>query len=455
MRTMVTGLLAALCVTVVHAQAVYDLDVNASAGVTAGVGGIWDYNNTVNWTADGGTTRVAWADNAAVAHLALETAYGWGSVTLSVSNNNGQVGANGLVIAGQLPDWTYTIVEGNVLQIGAGGITYASTNGNSYLKLNGPVALTASQVWRSCDARAIDGGGAFQVNGLLSSASGTTDITFDGMGRNDASLLAPTALRPGFLLGADNTYHGATTVGGGAFLWLAFTNNVSKLDASSPLVLQGGGVWMSGSAATQQVVSTVVKTGSNAIAARNGKGAFFCGSVARSGVGGVINFPVNFNGGIDAYTTSTNTSGILGGWATHNQTAFATAGTSGANTIIASLSGTTRSSPNVWGSGENVRATGGGVRTGGNVAINSLRITTDALLDLGTATVTVNSGGVLGDTATGNNLTGGSLCSGLATGELFVHAFDPCTIGSVIADNGAVPGVLVKNGSSALTVVTT
>ena len=458
-RLVLASAVAGLCATGLRAETVLDLDVTSSAGVTPGVGGIWDFNSTINWTADGGTNRVAWTDNAAAARIRLETAYGWGSVIIAVSNNNGQVGAAGVLITGSLPDWTHTVFNGDALQIGNAGVAVASTNAETYVKFESPVALTASQTWRTSNADAIDGGGTLQINAALTSAAGTTDITFDGGDLTDPGVISSSALRPGFSLAGNNAYSGTTTVTGGGYLWLAFSASASgsKLDPASPLVLQGGGVWMNGNSATftQQVASTVVKTGCGLITARNGKGAFFCGAVSRSGLAGTVDFPVNWNGGVDAYSTTTNIGGILGGWATHNRGAFAKAGLDGNNTIIGSLTSSSRATPDNWGANENVKATGGGTRTLGDVAINSLLIATSTALDLGTAKLTVNSGGIMASYAGDNTLSGGTVRSGFATGELFVHAFNPIRIDSVIADNGGTPGVLVKNGLNALTLTAT
>ena len=453
-------LLTALCAAGLRAQTVMDLDVSPNAGVTAGVGGGWDFNSTTNWTSDGGTNRVAWTNNAAIARIRLETAYGWGSVTMAVSNNNGQVGAKGLVITGNLPDWKYLIIQNDPLQIGSEGIAYGSTNGNTYLTFNSPVVLTAPQVWRSANARFIDGGGTIQATNTISSFSGTTDITFDGMDRCDPGLYAELLnIRPGFRLSAENTYSGTTTVSGGAVLWLIYNSSSkgSRLGALNPLVLKGGSVWLNGSvgsAVTQAVASTTLQSGFNIIRARNltpTSGRFYCGAITRSGLGGTADFPINWAGGVDAYTTTTNISGILGGWATWNRASFATAGTDGNNTVIGSNSGSSRAAPDNWAANDNVKATGGGTRTLGDVTINYLLISASATQALGTATLTVKSGGIFGGNITNNVMSGGTVRSGFATGELFVYADNPFTFASVVADNGGTPGVLVKGGTNTLT----
>jgi autotransporter-associated beta strand protein len=62
--------------------------------------------------------------------------------------------------------------------------------------------------------------------------------------------------------------------------------------------------------------------------------------------------------------------------------------------------------------------------------------------------VTITSGGILGAYAAGNELLGGKVRSGRASGELFVHTPYATAIGSEIADNGSTPTILVKSGAS-------
>ena len=421
-----------------------------SNGMNSFPGGTWDFNNTANWTEDGYRTRGTWTSNDDVAAFEM-TRSAWGSVEVTIDGSLGAVGASGLAVTNELNDWQHLTIAGDTLTLGASGVNIYSENPNSYVNFNAPVVLAAGQTWRSAKVRTLTGGGATPIRNLLSPAVGQdTPITFDGFGITDPSRTADGDPRVGFSLSGDNTFTGATTVSGGAVLTLNMsTNNLNRrIDGASPLILNGGALVMSGSSAsfTQTVASVVVRSGHNHITGSNGSGNFYCNQIVREGLGGTLNVSVGWSGGVNVHCTNatdTNDSnGIIGGWLTSARQGFT------GNSWSPQCGG-----PNGWYNNANVVVTGGGTRTGGDIAPNSLRFDISLINNLGDATVTVKSGGILVPyhTTSGGRISDGKLRSGMETGELFVHAFQPFAIDSVIEDNGDTPGVLVKSGHQPLT----
>ena len=409
--------------------------------------GNWNFNNTANWTEDDYQTRGPWTSNGDVAVFEM-TPNSWGSIIVTIDDANGDVGAAGIEVAKELQDWHHLEINGDTLTLGAYGVNVYSANPNSYVNFNAPVTLAAGQTWRNAKVRSLNSSGTVLIKNALSSDGGhDTPITFDGFGLADPSRTADGDSRVGFGLSADNTFTGATTVSGGAALTLIMStaNSNRRIDSASPLILNGGTLVMTGGSATftQTVASVVVKSGHNHITGINGKGAFFCNQIVRDGIGGTLNLSVGWAGGVDVYCTNANDSnGIIGGWLTSVRQGFTGASWSAQCWSV-----------DDWYDNANIAIAGGGTRTKGDVAPNSLRFETAQINNFGDATVTVKSGGILVPYhAAGNGrFTGGQLRSGMETGELFVHAFMPFAIDSVIEDNGEIPGVLVKGGHHPLT----
>jgi autotransporter-associated beta strand protein len=414
-------------------------------------GGTWDYNNTAKWLAPGSTTQIPWTSADDIA-LIVNYTNSWGSTTLTIDNAFGTVEASGIIITNEMKTSHHNFFVGAPLKIGNNGISVYPTNNTSRVYFDAPVILTASQTWRHPKLINLSNAPSFQVSNVVSSASGTTThLTFDGFNRVDPGLNADTSYHPMFGLRNNNTFSGSTSVSGSAALALMFTPSFpgQKIDSACPLVLNAGTLVMIGNSATftQTVSSVVIKAGANNLTGKNGKGAFICNSLVRDGVGGTVNFANISSGGVDFYTTNSNETGILGGWATSLNDRFAY--TNGAG-LISGLAGSQCQYPDNWGNNMNIQIRNSGTRTLGDVSPNSIRHGVVATNNLGEAVVTVKSGGIM--THLGNSrLTGGKIRSGMSTGELFVYAFASFIIDSVIEDNGAVPCILVKSGTDVLT----
>lgn len=426
---------------------VQDLDSNASNGLFPVPGGTWDWGNTAVWTTDAGETRHVWSSNDDTLQLTLP-ANAWANVTVTVDSSLGAVGAKGIVVTGELPDWKEVHFEGDAFTLGADGFTERSTNPNVFVYLNAPMTLSASQTWSTRTKRAMSGCGTVVVGGALSGAADTV-LALDGLGMVDPGIRTlSNTLRPGFKFSAGNNLAGPLVVRNGAMLWLSYTAAApaSRFGSANHLVLEGGSVWMTGNATTftQDITALVLRKGSNILCGNNANGVYHIHAIERDGKGGTLDFPVSWNGGASATLDDLAQNAFVGGWATMNGTMWAKMGANGA---VGGDNGTQRV-PSAWTDGVNAQVHGGGVCPA-DVSPNTLRFTTAAEVDLGTATVTLQSGGLM-SYSNPTTLKGGTLRTGMATGELFVHANTDIACASAFADKDDVPGSLVKGGPAAL-----
>ncbi len=450
------ALLALLLAATAHG-AELSLDENANPGVFPVPGGTWDFNNTVLWTEDGGATRRAWTSNDDSILLELpDAASAWGSVTVTADASHGAVGANGIRIVGTFKDWNKVTFQGDGFSLGAGGIQNETSNANVYLYLLAPMTLSAPQTWRNDNIRALQSHGTVVISNRLAFAEGAT-LTLDGAGRADPANRGNNTARSGFKVQVDEALAGPVCVSNGAVLSLAYSADApgSKFTSGASLSLCGGFLFFNGNTAdyTASLPALRLGPGSSAIGGVNAQVTLSVGGIVRER-GATLDLPVSWNGGVTGFLpgTTNDVGVILGGWATLGGDSSAQfVKINNADTgALTGVSGTQRT-PDNWTADLNVQANAGGTRTLGDVAIHSLQIRTDAAIDLADATVTIRSGGLISLHANGTHLGGGALRTGMDTGELFVHAAKPIEIGSALADNGDVPGWLVKGGSDTLT----
>ena len=433
--------------------------ITFDSATTAGIqtaNGTWDLNGATNWTTDGGTTRGAWTSNSNTAEFQMP-----GTGTVTVSDANGAVGASGLQFSGTgALGNMYMMNNGSaVLQLGAGGITAAMSDqlvqfSNSSRSAVLPLNLTASQTWSSTAVRTNANGASIRAWGAI---SGTADLTLDGKGVSNAYVTTNSANRVAIAMGGTNTYVGTTTVTGGVALWLDYANipgSGSKLDDNSALVLSGGSIVLNGGTGIVETVgSTTVNAGANSVyAGANGGG----GTTNKIALGALTH---NLSGTVDvttavagiASTTTQNTNGIIGGWATMGGASWAVGSADGVTaTNITNTNGSDRSASSTWGATENVNVTA--IESGvGSKTVNALRIkdTGEGLTLAAGSTLTITSGGIIAGN-TSQYINDGTVTTG--AGELFVHTPYALRIGAVIADNGAVATTLVKTGANNLVV---
>lgn len=450
------ALLALLLAATAHG-AELSLDANGNAGVFPVPGGTWDFNNTVLWTEDGGATRRTWTSNDDSILIELPDATSaWGDVTVTADASRGAIGTAGLRVVGTFRDSHNVVFKGDGFSLGAGGIRNEVNNATVNLYLLSPMTLTAPQIWKNTNIRTLKNLGTVVVSNRLAFADGAT-LTLDGAGRADPANRVKSAPRCGFKVAVDEALAGPVCVSNGAVLSLAYSADApgSKFTSGASLSLCGGFLFFYEKAAdyTASLPSLHLGPGSSAIGGDNSNVTLTVGGIVRER-GATLDLPVSWNGGVTGLLpgTSNDAGAIIGGWATLGGDGSAQfAKINNADTgALGGVSGNQRT-PDNWTADLNVLANAGGKRTLGDVAIHSLQIRTDAGIDLGEATVTIRSGGLISLHANGTHLGGGALRTGMDTGELFVHAAKPIEIGSALADNGDVPGWLVKGGSATLT----
>jgi fibronectin-binding autotransporter adhesin len=260
-----------------------------------------------------------------------------------------------------------------------------------------------------------------------------------------------------------NTYTGSTTIDAGVLnlnfnLSGAPTSNI--IASGSALVVAGGTLNVTGgfSAANTQTFNglTLNAGGAELTLTTNGNPLLLnLGGISRT-IGGSADFsqPTSTLGSTNGFTTTAvNTNGILGGWASVNQTDWA----SNNGTNIVALPAASYSS--TWTAGNNFTVTLAANTIPAGSTTNSLRFgaTTPNVARAVTLSGTniITSGGILvADNvgAVASTITGGAL-EGPAGGDLIVLQYDTSTAGaltisSIIADNGSPTGLTKSGGGN-------
>ena len=283
---------------------------------------------------------------------------------------------------------------------------------------------------------------------VLKAFGGTVTLTGDNSGLNGAT---------------------ATRVDSGTLILDYGTSNTDKIQATVGLDMRGGNLTLLGNAAaptTQTVASfTLGAGGSNKITlTSNGfPTTLNLGAFTRAGASndGTIRFIPPALGGFT--TTTANTAGIIGGYATMTDGAGVTnfASNSGGNIVLATS--TLQDDASLWTTGQNVSDSAGFIGTAANcLSINSLRFNANAA-----STVTVTPGGTLNIASGGilmtdaavtgaHQIIGGRLTSG--TNELtFTQdsaAIDLTVNSSIIGATGVTKsgvGSVTLSGSNTFT----
>lgn len=372
--------------------------------------------------------------------------------------------------------------------------------------LNAAFTLNANRGIALGDGTAGSGG---TINAMTSDASAayTKTLVYNGTisDNGGSNSLTKTGIQI-LALGGTNTYTGATKINQGQ-VTLDFTasgapasniingssnlvmgdyaTSLSNTAAGAPILLVQG----SNSAASSQTFNGAsFKPGNSSVVSRGGTGAFATtlalGAITHT-PGGTVGFSLINNGGTAAITTTTgNTNGIIGGFATTGATAVGTgttpvtqtdwAANDGNGNIIAYATANytvpTGASPTLASNAaNNVRINN---TSTGNVSLtfssNLSELNTIQSTDTVARTIVVGAGNTLrlGNlagvwTASAGTLTigvltssGGTLTAGGAAntaGEIVFNSGATITVNSVIADNGTGAVTLVKTGTSALT----
>jgi autotransporter-associated beta strand protein len=232
---------------------------------------------------------------------------------------------------------------------------------------------------------------------------------------------------------------------------VTFTAPGYAISGGNSLTVAGGGISVS-STGTTTISSNVALSAAPFFSVASG-GALALGGDLTRPAGTTLRFTgagtttLNTINNTAAGTVATNNNGILGGWAyisNGNTGSWATVTGGGPYTVTAATTSTTTppAATDNW-------APSGGVTLSANTTVNSVIETAD--IHLGAHLLTINSGGIIFQT---NNFwmqdTGGSVTTGQASGEFYVHAPDTTRTDTAfhvnIVDNGATPLVLIKDG---------
>jgi fibronectin-binding autotransporter adhesin len=405
---------------------------------------------------------------------------GGGPVTLAVGGNNADTtfsgsigGLGGLIKSGSgkitlLGNNSYT--GGTRLDPGIVSIASDAALGDP-AGLATAGGLTANVIFENNGALQAGGTFALSPNRTIAIAAGATatldsqgyTLTIDGpiSGGGGLAKVGSGTL----VLGGGNSYTGATTIVAGT-LMLDFSqpgapaaNILNNVSNSTPLALGGGTLAIQGNANTansQQFNGLTVSPGCSAIVltAASNPLVLNLGSISRPGAGGTVDFtlpggaPSATNG---VTTTSANTNGILGGYATVSGTDWAAStGTAGNITAYSAYTG---GNLGALGSNAALNVEPSGLQSALTTAdsFNTLNLSGTAGVAMsGSGSLALASGGLIGNTS--GIISGGTLQGSAASGnaELIVITPQNLTITSVIADNGGATA-LTKAGAGMLT----
>ncbi len=279
-------------------------------------------------------------------------------------------------------------------------------------------------------------------DGTIASAIGTTSGTLTKSGTGT------------WTLSGTNTYTGTTTVNAGTLSLDYSTNDTSKLANGAALILGGGTLNLSGGTHTEVVASTTLNPGASSVTRTSGAGVLRMNAITRN-----AGSTVNFGAGSIADTDTSNTNGILGGYATVGAVTgaadWAMSATSAADTAITAFTSYTTFVTSGGSATTNYLLSGSAALTA-TESVNSLKIDTTAAsqsLDIGaTRTLTITSGGLMFVGANDYQINNGTLKSNTPTNsDLIVQQWGAgsLTVNSVIA-NGNGTSTLTKAGSGTL-----
>ena len=263
-------------------------------------------------------------------------------------------------------------------------------------------------------------------------------------------------------LTATNSYNGGTTVAGGQ-LTLDYSSLTPVagtvggiVPAASPFTFSGGVLAINGNASAPVnetfISTTVANYGSSIVVTPSSGVTLNLNAITRTG--GVLNVPTN--AAIETGNLN-DPGGILGGYLTVNNTDWATLSSSSTIVPLASYA-----TDNYLSAGNNVDVQNLGLAPTVNKTVNSLHFGTPISGNLASATLSLNSGGILVNSNVGSSnlaITGGALTySGGTTSSNTLadvvvtqaNTAAPFEISSPIVNSGTNSIALTKGGAGAL-----
>jgi autotransporter-associated beta strand protein len=347
-----------------------------------------------------------------------------------VNTHTGNINVNGEGASATFP---------GMLEIGAAGQlnsgNYAGNiiiNANTIFRYNSTAAQTLTGVISQSGTLIKDnaastltigpGGSANTYTGAVIVNGGTLSLEKHSTGA------APYTVNAGGILRVVATHSGnsAYTANAGGILRLDYTADNSKINDGASLTLAGGTVDLNLGTHLEVVGSTTLNPGASSLTQTGGTSTLRMNNITRN-AGGVINFAA----ASIADTDKTNTNGILGPWATLNNTDWAINSTNAGDGAVTAIlpAGYTdidaTASVIADASANNVRLNAAG--GGGNITLGAGTTTINTLLQ-GTGTAATV------DTVAGNLRTGGIM---IASGQ------ESVTIGAAVGD-----GTLSHNTTS-------
>lgn len=358
------------------------------------------------------------------------------------------------------------IVFGTTANTISTGLLVANTGGNAS---NGDISGNSGGIW------SLLGTGTQTFSGIVGNFAGgrVANFSLD----SGTQIIGNTQLGSSLVIADGGTFQVGTgywgnfsnannnvglVLGGGTFDYFGNFAGASSQAFNGGTFIGGTGTNTSTSAGNAPAVgaSTVIATNNS------GAGALVTLNALTRYTGGTVNFvlPSGVQNGTNGFTTTTpNTNGILGGYATVGGTDWASnaTNTSGGNVVGLSNSTINGYTNDTWGAGLNTTVTTGSAPATGSTT-NSLRFNTpgaNTLMLSGTNIIT--SGGILLTSAVGSGnattITGGTL-EGASGGDLVIFqnstggAAGGLTIASQIADNNTATGLTLSGpGYVALT----
>jgi autotransporter-associated beta strand protein len=324
---------------------------------------------------------------------------------------------------------------------GAGGFNKAD-GGAAFIRsssLTSAITLSGGTLWLN----QLNNGGQVTISGnhILGhlGTSETTDRVVNFSTGSGGNITAHGNLNFTNNMTGTNAGMGVTINGGGAASMNGITNTTALLNFN-----KGGlGIWTVNGGITPNGGNIRPQGGILAFSATSSTTGDAIITAANRSNGGIIRFA----SGSSVKTASANTNGILGGWATFDNTTWAKTNGSG-NTI----DGLATFTDDTWAAGNNTNVTLVGGNPAADSTTHSLRFNEAGAKTLTlSGTNTLTSGGLMVTGNVGANtttITGGTLV-GSNTGDLILHQFNTAgnlAIASIISNNTGATG-LTKTGA--------
>ena len=324
---------------------------------------------------------------------------------------------------------------------GAGGFN-KSDGGAAYINSSGlvsPLTLSGGSLWLGN----INNGGQITISGnnLLGyfGSGETTNRVVNFSTGSGGQISAHGNLNFTSNMTGAAAAMGITITGGGVASMNGITNTTALINFNK----QGAGTWTVNGDITPNGGNVRPQGGIldfSATASTTGDAIITAGNRSNGGI-------IRFSAGSGVKTASANTNGILGGWATFDNSTWAKTNGTGL-----AIDGFTTFTNDIWAAGNNTNVTLSGGDPAADSTTNSLRFNEAGAKTLTlSGTNTLESGGLLVTGNVGANdttITGGTL-RGANTSDLIVHQFNTggtLTISSIISNNTGATG-LTKTGA--------